>query len=184
MFEIEICTKKGFKNSHGEHVLSDISGIGIEGITEVEYSPLYVIDGDITSAEAETIALELLSDKIIETYTCRYEKPCVEESLKTGFSAGIAVSKTAAFADPVISPRSAFFVIEVWYKKGVTDTVSESVIKAVKDLGIEKEIKVKTGHRHYLYGKVSKTVLNYIATKLLANTLVQEYVVQYNEIYN
>jgi len=51
-------------------------------------------------------------------------------------------------------------------------------------LGIEKEIKVKTGRKYYLYGKVSKTVLNYIATKLLANTLVQEYVVQHNEIYN
>jgi phosphoribosylformylglycinamidine synthase len=178
MFEIEICTKKGFKNSHGEHVLSDISGIGIEGITEVEYSSLYVIDGSITSEEAETIALELLSDKITETYICRYEKPHVEESLNTGFSTDIFVSKAAACIDSVIRPRSTFFVIEVWYKKGVTDTVSESVIKAVKDLGIEKEIKVKTGHRYYLCGKVSRAVLNDIATKLLANTLVQEYVVQ------
>jgi phosphoribosylformylglycinamidine synthase len=68
--------------------------------------------------------------------------------------------------------------VDVWYKKGVTDTVSESVIKAVKDLGIEKEIKVKTGHRYRLYGKVSQTVLNNIAMKLLANTLVQEYIAQ------
>jgi phosphoribosylformylglycinamidine synthase len=178
MFEIEICTKKGFKNSHGEHVLSDISGIDIEGVTEVEYSPLYVIDGGITFAEAKTIALELLSDKVTETYTCHYEKQSVEEPLKTETSAVTVVSETAACADSVIRPRSAFFVIEVWYKKGVTDTVSESVIKAVKDLGIEKEIKVKTRHKYYLYGKVSPTVLNDIATKLLANTLVQEYVVQ------
>jgi phosphoribosylformylglycinamidine synthase len=178
MFEIEVCAKKGFKNSHGEHVLSDISGIGIEGITEVEYSPLYVIDGGITPVEAETIALELLSDKITETYICRYEKQYVEEPLKIGFSTSTAVSKTAAIADSVIRPRTSLFVIEVWYKKGVTDTVSESVIKAVKDLGIEKEIKVKTGYRYYLYGKVSQPVLNDIATKLLANTLIQEYVVQ------
>jgi phosphoribosylformylglycinamidine synthase len=178
MFEIEICTKKGFKNSHGKHVLFNISGIGIEGVTEVEYSPLYVIDGGITSAEAETIALELLSDKITETYTCHYEKQGVKESLKIGSSVGIVVSETAVCADSTVRPRSAFFAIEVWYKKGVTDTVSESVIKAVKDLGIEKEIKVKTGHKYYLYGKISQTVLNDIATKLLANTLVQEYVVQ------
>jgi phosphoribosylformylglycinamidine synthase len=184
MFEIEVCTKKGFKNSRGEHVLSDISGIGIESIIEVEYSPLYVIDGGITSAEAETIAFELLSDKITETYICCYEKQRIEESLDTGFFSDIAVSKTAARAASVICQHSAFFVVDVWYKKGVTDTVSESVIKAVKDLGIEKEIKVKTGRKYYLYGKVSKTVLNYIATKLLANTLVQEYVVQHNEIYN
>jgi phosphoribosylformylglycinamidine synthase len=171
MFEIEIRTKNGFKNPHGEHVLSDISGIGIEGVTEVEYSPLYVIDGGITLIEAETIALELLSDKITETYTCHYKKQSVVESLKIG----IAASETAACTDSAIRPCSASFVVEVWYKKGVTDTVSESVIKAVKDLGIEKEIKVKTGHKYYLYGKVSQTALSEIATKLLANTLVQEY---------
>ena len=157
MFCIEIRTKKGFKNSHGEHVLSDISGIGIKDIVKVEYSPLYIIDGDITSAEAETIASELLSDKIIETYICSSEKQSFEEDGKTGYP---------------------FSAIEVWYKKGVTDTVSESVIKAVKDLGILKEIKVKAGHKYYLYGKVSQTVLNDIATKLLANTLVQEYIAQ------
>jgi phosphoribosylformylglycinamidine synthase len=178
MFEIEICTKKGFKNLHGKRVLSDIFGIGIESVTEVEYSQLYAIDGDITSAEAETIALELLSDKVTEIYTCRYEKQGVEEFLKTRSSAGMAVLETATCADSAIRQHPAFFVVEVWYKKGVTDTVSESVIKAVKDLGIEKEIKVKTGYKYYLYGKASQTVLNDIATKLLANTLVQEYVVQ------
>jgi phosphoribosylformylglycinamidine synthase len=178
MFEIEICKKKGLKNSHGEHVLSDISGIGMGGVTKVEYSPLYVIDGGITSAEAETIALELLSDKITETYTCHYEKQSVEDPLKTGSSAVIVAPETAACADSATRPHFAFFVIEVWYKKGVTDTVSESVIKAIKDLGIEKKIKVKTGHKYYIYGKVSRAVLNDIATKLLANTLVQEYVVQ------
>ncbi|MCA6080026.1 MAG: hypothetical protein LE169_03950 [Endomicrobium sp.] len=157
MFYIEIYTKKGFKNSHGEHVLSDILGIGVKDITKVEYSPLYVIDGDITSAEAETIASELLSDKIIETYICRSEKQSKEEDGKIG---------------------SPFSVIEVWYRKGVTDTVSESVVKAVKDLGILKEIKVKTGHKYYLYGKVSQIVLSDVATKLLANTLVQEYIAQ------
>ncbi len=156
MFEIEICTKKGFKNSRGEHVLSDIFDIDVEGVTEVEYSPLYVIDGGITFAEAETIALELLSDKVTETYTCHYVNQSVGESLKSESSAAITVSETAACADSVVRPRSAFFVIEVWYKKGVSDTVSESVIKAVKDLGIEKEIKVKTKHKYCLYGKVHK----------------------------
>jgi phosphoribosylformylglycinamidine synthase len=178
MFEIEICTKRGFKNSHGEHLLSDISGIGIKGITAVEYSPLYDIDGDITFAEAETIALELLSDKITETYICHYKKYRIKEFLKIGYSDGMSVSRTTSCDDSAIRPHSAFFVIEVWYKKGVTDAVSESVIKAVKDLGVEKEIKVKTGHRYYLYGKVSQIVLNDIATKLLANTLVQDYVAQ------
>ncbi|MDR3256134.1 MAG: phosphoribosylformylglycinamidine synthase subunit PurS [Endomicrobium sp.] len=155
MFKIEILTKKGFKNSHGKHVLSDITGIGIRNVIKVEYSPLYIIDGDINFVEAKMIASELLSDKIIETYTVNNHS---EHDSKS----------TATF-------NCALFVVEVWYKTGVTDTVSESVMKAVKDLGIIKEMKVKMGHKYYLYGKISQTVLNNIATKLLANTLIQEY---------
>ena len=147
MYEIEILTKKGFKNVRGEHTLSEISGIGVKDVNKVEYSALYSILGDISSAEAKTIGCELLSDKITETFQVK----------KDGVS-----SKSAA-------------VIEVWFKRGVTDTVADSVVKAVKDLGITKDISVKTGHKYYLYGKVSRSVLDKIATGLLANTLIQEY---------
>jgi phosphoribosylformylglycinamidine synthase len=122
--------------------------IGIKGITKVDYSPLYIIDGYINKAEAKTIASELLSDKITE-----------------GFE---VVSGTQ-------EKKSKNPVIEVFYKKGVTDTVSESVAKAIKDLGITKDVKVKTGHKYYLHGNAPQDVLNKIAVKLLANTLVQEY---------
>ncbi|MDR0398928.1 MAG: phosphoribosylformylglycinamidine synthase subunit PurS [Endomicrobium sp.] len=148
MFEIDIFTKEGFKDSRGEHVLSDILGIGIKGVKKVDYSPFYIIDGDINKSEAKTIASELLSDKITEGF-------------KVGFGTQEKKSKNP--------------IIEVLYKKGVTDTVSESVAKAIKDLGITKDVKVKTGHKYYLHGNVSQDVLNKIAVKLLANTLVQEY---------
>jgi len=157
MFKIEILTKRGFKNPRGGHVLSDISGIGVKDVTKVEYSPLYVIDGGISSGEAETIACELLSDKITEDYRVYFMRNGDAECCSSDF-----VSSTD------------FSVIEVWYKKGVTDTVSESVVKAVKDLGIAKEIKVKTGHKYCLYGTIPQAVLNTIAVKLLANTLIQE----------
>ncbi|MDR1474641.1 MAG: phosphoribosylformylglycinamidine synthase subunit PurS [Endomicrobium sp.] len=148
MFEIEIFTKEGFKDSRGEHVLSKISEVEIKGITKVDYASVYIIDGDINKTEAKTIASELLSDKITEKF------------------------EISSNSD---SKKSKSSVIEVLYKKGVTDTVSESVIKAIKDLGITKEVRVKTGHKYYLHGNISKTVLDKIAVKLLANTLVQEY---------
>ncbi|MDR2251887.1 MAG: phosphoribosylformylglycinamidine synthase subunit PurS [Endomicrobium sp.] len=148
MFKIDIFTKKGFKDSRGAHVLYDILVIGIKGITKVDYYPVYIIDGDINKAEAKTIASELLSDKITE---------------------GFEIVSGAQ------EKKSKNPVIEVFYKKGVTDTVSESVAKAIKDLGITKDVKVKTGHKYYLHGNASQDVLNKIAAKLLANTLVQEY---------
>ncbi|GHT47152.1 hypothetical protein AGMMS49936_07340 [Endomicrobiia bacterium] len=155
MFEIEIFNKKGFKNSHGEHVLSDIFELAIRDITKVEYSPLYFIDGDINLSEAKMIAVELLSDKITESCTVRRYSDLNSKTVN-------------------LHMLSAS-VIEVCYRKGVTDTVVESVMKAVKDLGIDKDIKVRAARKYYLYGTVSKTVLNIIAIKLLANTLVQEY---------
>ena len=101
--------------------------------------------------EAKTIAAELLSDKITEMPKVRFVKSGKEEK------------------------NADASVIEVWFKKGVTDTVAESVVKAVKDLGIMKEISVKTGHKYYLYDEISGAQLDKIAVKLLANTLIQEY---------
>lgn len=151
MYEIEILSKSGFKNVRGEHIHSQVVQLGFKNVKKISYSPLYRIEGGINALEAKTIAAELLSDKITEMPKVRFVKSGKEEK------------------------NAAASVIEVWFKKGVTDTVAESVVKAVKDLGIMKEISVKTGHKYYLYGGISGAQLDKIAVKLLANTLIQEY---------
>lgn len=151
MYEIEILSKSGFKNVRGEHIHSQVVQLGFKDVKKISYSPLYRIEGGINALEAKTIAAELLSDKITEMPKVRFVKSGKEEK------------------------NAAASVIEVWFKKGVTDTVAESVVKAVKDLGIMKEISVKTGHKYYLYGGISGAQLDKIAVKLLANTLIQEY---------
>lgn len=151
MYEIEILSKSGFKNVRGEHIHSQVVQLGFKNVKKISYSPLYRIEGGINALEAKTIAAELLSDKITEMPKVRFVKSGKEEK------------------------NADASVIEVWFKKGVTDTVAESVVKAVKDLGIMKEISVKTGHKYYLYGGISGAQLDKIAVKLLANTLIQEY---------
>jgi phosphoribosylformylglycinamidine (FGAM) synthase PurS component len=161
MYEIEILTKKGFKDPRGERVFSEISGLGVKGAEKVVYSQIYRIKGEITKAEAQKIASQLLSDKITETYKISV---CETKNCSCG---GVDFSSLPA--------DSSASLIEVFYKKGVTDTTAESVVKAVKDLGIKTEIKAAAGHKYYVYGRLSGNVLNNIATKLLANTLIQEY---------
>lgn len=151
MYEIEILSKSGFKNVRGEHIHSQVVQLGFKDVKKISYSPLYRIEGGINALEAKTIAAELLSDKITEMPKVRFVKSGKEEK------------------------NADASVIEVWFKKGVTDIVAESVVKAVKDLGIMKEISVKTGHKYYLYGGISGAQLDKIAVKLLANTLIQEY---------
>ncbi|MCL2335089.1 MAG: phosphoribosylformylglycinamidine synthase subunit PurS [Endomicrobia bacterium] len=159
MYQIEIGSKKGFKDVRGEHTLSEIVDLGIKQVEKVAYSQLYNIAGEISAAQADKIGGDLLSDKITEKSSVRKLEPECCSSVNSTLHSSL----------------STLSVIEVWYKKGVTDTVSDSVIKAVRDLGIKEELKVKTGHKYYLYGNLSQKVLNNIATKLLANTLIQEY---------
>ena len=156
-YEIEILPKKGFTDLHGKRVLSDIIQAGIKGVKKAGYSPVYAIDG-ITKAEADLIGREILSDKITETF-------CVVDNAITAKDHGCKKQASGS-------------AIEVWFKKGVTDTVSESVVKAIKDLGIIKEVQVKTGHIYYIYGAVSKQLLEKIATEVLANTLIQDYKIE------
>ncbi len=154
IFEIEIKTKKGFVDPQGEHTLSDIASIGIKDVSSAEYIAVYRLDGDINKRQAEFIGKELLSDKITEDF---------------------AVKEYKDLKDKKIEKNS----IEVWFKHGVTDTVSESVVKAIKDLGIKEDIVVKTGKKYCLNGKnIDDNKLKKIATGLLANTLIQEYLIK------
>ncbi|MDR3281833.1 MAG: phosphoribosylformylglycinamidine synthase subunit PurS [Endomicrobium sp.] len=175
MFKIEVFTKEKFKNSKGELVLSDILSIGVRTILKVRYSPLYVIDGNVNYSEVRTLASELLSDKITETYVCK--KCIVEDTVKNS-------KRDVVFFDDgeIPPPVGVCSTIKIWYKKNVTDPVSESILKAIKDLGIVKEFKVKRVGKYYLYGKISRITLHNITAKLLVNTLIQEYMV--NGIYS
>ncbi len=154
IFEIEIKTKKGFVDPQGKHTSSDIASIGIKDISSVEYIAVYRLDGNINRKDAEFIGKELLSDKITEDF---------------------AVKEYEDLKKKKIEKNS----IEVWFKHGVTDTVSESVVKAIKDLGIKEDVIVKTGKKYRLTGKnIDENKLRKIATGLLANTLIQEYLIK------
>lgn len=153
IFEIEIKSKKGFSDPHGIHTVSDIEGIGIKGVNSVDYIAVYRVSGDITVKQAEVIASELLTDKITEDFYIKEYKTLEQKKIEENS-------------------------IEVWFKSGVTDTVSDSVVKAIKDLGIKNEVTVKTGKKYCLKGELNSKKLEKIATGLLANTLIQEYLIK------
>ncbi|MDR0985129.1 MAG: phosphoribosylformylglycinamidine synthase subunit PurS [Endomicrobium sp.] len=154
MVIIEICTKNDFKDPLGEQTLFSILESKIIDIKSVKYSPIYKLfdNNKLTNREINIISSELLTDNITEEYF-------INENINK-YDTSINNFKS---------------LIEVWYKHGVTDTVAESVVKAIDDLGIKKEIKVMRGDKYYLYGKISYSKLEYIATKLLVNTLIQDY---------
>ncbi len=67
------------------------------------------------------------------------------------------------------------FIIEVYYKKGVTDAVGDSVKKGIEDLSIDGIRSAQTGHKYVISGGLKKEDVLKIAERLLANKVVQDF---------
>lgn len=153
IYFIQINLKNNFRDQHGEHVRQEIADSGIKSVSSVKYYPVFRIEGDISPREIETIASRLLTDAITETYSI-LQPDTVQKNHKSGHE------------------------IEVWFKSGVTDAVASSVLKGMCDLGIDKNIIVKTGRKYVFEGAITKKTVEEIANRLLVNHMVQEFKLQ------
>lgn len=155
IYQIEVSLNKGFKDVHGHNIKHDISYIGIKDKPEVKYTPLFYIEGSLDLRQINSIAKNLLIDPV--TQNCSIKSV----SLKNDRAKD--------------KKETSGYEVEVWFKPGVTDVVSESVVKAIKDLGIDKELKVKTGHKYVFNGSVSLEAVKQITERLLVNLMIQKY---------
>lgn len=146
-FYIEINLKKNLFDAFGNDIKNSITGLGIAGVDNVHVSEIYLLEGDISKNEVEKLAKNLFLDNITQTMKI-YSKP-VKTHDKT--------------------------IVEVWYKKEVTDPVSLTALKGIRDIGINKDIYVRCGKKYKIEGKLIDDDIEIICKKLLANTLVQEY---------
>lgn len=147
---IEICNKGGIPDVFGMDVMKNIKETGIAGVKDVITAELYCFEGDISLEEMKEIAEEVLLDRVIQKYFIREKE---DVSGKQGYN----------------------FVVDVFYKKGVTDAVAETVSIAIKDAGIKKDLRISTGKRYYIKGDLTKAEIKLICEKVLSNCLVQDY---------
>ncbi|HOL21606.1 MAG TPA: phosphoribosylformylglycinamidine synthase subunit PurS [bacterium] len=150
VYLLEICNKEGIPDVFGIEIKKSIRETGIPEIESVLTSDLYHFEGDLSSEDITKIAEDVLLDGVIQEYFLGDEN-----------------IKRRGLEYPV--------VIDVFYKKGVTDAVADTVSIAIKDAGIKKDVKVSTGKRYYLKGQFNREELEKICDKVLANRLVQEY---------
>ena len=155
IYQIEVTLNKGFKDVHGHNIKHDISYIGIKDKPDVRYTPLFHIEGSLDLRQINSIVKNLLIDPVTQN--------CIIKSISSKNNSDKGKKETAGYE------------VEVWFKPGVTDVVSESVIKAIKDLGIDEELKVKTGHKYLFSGSVSLEAVKQIAERLLVNPMIQKY---------
>jgi len=151
-YRIEVLDKPGLFDAVGEGVARDIADLGIEGVSGVRYTQIYLIEGNISRAEAVRICRELLADPVSQDYLL-YD----------------AASFTQA-------GQGSGAVVEVSYNPGVMDPVEESVKKGIRDLGISGVSSVKTARKYGISGNISSGQVDSIAEKLLYNKLIQHVV--------
>ncbi len=146
-WRFEVYDREGFTDVHGKAVLDDIRELGIDEVTAVSSTRVFMIDGDIDEAFAQRIAQELLSDTVCQE--CFIGRMPVPES------------------------QQKATIIEVHLKSGVTDPVSGSVMTAISDMGKDVE-QVRTARKFVIYGDITEQQRDLITRRVLANDCIED----------
>ena len=153
---IEVFLQKGTNDSEGEGIKNDIQDLGIKKVKRVKTAQIYLIEGKISQSQKKAICQDLLIDPLIQKY-----------HIKTQHST-------------LNTQHSKCWIVEVWFKKGVTDTVAESAAKGIRDMGIKGVKSVKTGRKYLVFGSLSSEEIETISQRLLANKVIENYSIQKN----
>jgi phosphoribosylformylglycinamidine synthase subunit PurSL len=151
MHRIEVRLKTHFPDPAGRGLVKDIQDLGISSVEDIRVIDVYWLNAHLAPEKLELIAGGLLSDKVTQEYWC---------------------GQSARNEDS----GNGYKVVEVAYNPGVTDPVKDSVIKAIKDLGIPNVPAVATAKRYIFKGEVSQEELSVISSRLLVNSVIQHIV--------
>lgn len=149
MWRVEVALKPEIVDARGnavkKQVIEDLR-IPVETVSTVE---VYTINANLTEAQVEDVAKNLLTDPITQEYR-----------INSGFKRPFDVA------------------IEVGFKPGVTDNVGATTVEGIEDvLGIKfsREESVHTSMLYLISGGVGKTEAERICLGLLANPLIEHY---------
>ena len=155
MHRIEVRLKHDFPDAEGLGLVRDIHDLGITTVSDIRVVDIYWLDADLTSAELELICRSLLADLVTQEY--QYDQD----------SWG----------------GDGYHIVEVAYNAGVADPVEATIMKAVRDLGIEKVKAVRTAKRYLIEGQLDEHQLEVICNRLLVNPIIQHVVEQESVIF-
>lgn len=143
----EIFNRQNVTDVQGNAVLHDITELGIGSVESVKFTRVFMIDGDISQEQAETIAGGLLTDAVSEEYFIGKRQPVDANS----------------------------HVLEVHLKSGVTDPVARSVEVALMDMEVDFEF-VRTARKYEIIGTLSDEQIELIQRRVLANDCIEDVV--------
>src|SRR3990170_2227458 len=152
---IEVFFKNEFPDPLGNNIRSEIETFGFHGVSNIRVRQVYIIFGNVSKNDMETIAQKVLVDTVTQDYQI--------------FDSGLRCERS------VERFRTADFkshIVEISRKPGVMDPIEQSVLKALSDIGINID-GVKTAQKYLIEGNISPETIRIIATRLLANTKIE-----------
>ncbi|MBT7592599.1 MAG: phosphoribosylformylglycinamidine synthase subunit PurL [Candidatus Scalindua sp.] len=164
---IEVFTKEHFPDSIGNEIASEIVHIGITSVDEIRMVQVYLVEGDLSSEDIRRICGELLIDGLTQDYICIDGSPNVQAGkIKLG---------------PKWQGNNVH-AIEVTRKLGVMDPVESTVVKGIKDLGLNAS-SVKTAKKFLIAGQLTTGQLETIANKVLANKIIEDVFIDKDNLF-
>ncbi len=149
IWRIEVGFKPGVIDSLGESVKKSIVEDLRIDIDSVRTIDVYTIKAALDEEQAKKIAIELLTDPIIQVSSC-----------------GRTIAKNFSK------------IIEVGYKPGVTDNVGKTAVEGIEDL-LNVELKegesVHTSRLYLINGQIGDEDAKRVCTGLLANPIIEHY---------
>jgi len=144
---IEVFYKKNFPDLLGNNIRAEIQSFGISEVTQVKTYQVYLLFGNVDDNTLRVIARQLLADTITQDY--QISKPDFQ------------------------TPDPTSHTVEISRKPGVMDPIEQSVIKALRDMGIHID-SVKTAQKYKISGNISQETIQIIADKILANAKIED----------
>ncbi|MEW6026161.1 MAG: phosphoribosylformylglycinamidine synthase subunit PurL [Planctomycetota bacterium] len=155
LFQIEVALKPNIPDPVGAGVKHDILDFlpagrhgGVKPVSDVRFASLYVIEGQLSPNEIDTIASYVLSDQTVQQF---------------------AVNKPLE-----LFKNSPHAVVTVFLKPGVMDPVEASALKAVSDLGFRID-SVHTGRKYYLKGSIKEADIKRLSARIFANPVIENF---------
>ncbi|MBI4285004.1 MAG: phosphoribosylformylglycinamidine synthase subunit PurL [Chloroflexi bacterium] len=155
MHVIEVFLKSHLPDARGLGLVKDIHDLGIPTISDVRVIDVYWLDAALNTEGLDRICCRLLADPVTQEYR-HFTSP--NQIVRTREGDGLS------------------HTLEVTYNAGVTDHTEETILKAIRDLGIGGVRAVKTAKSYAIKGQLDDAQLETIASQLLVNPIIQHIV--------
>jgi phosphoribosylformylglycinamidine synthase len=174
LWEIDIHPVAGQPDLLARAVISQAAELGL-GKFSLNAARGFLVQGEISAAESERIARELLADLVVERAVVgKPGEAGLNRSPRHPQGGSRAPTSSVGRREESISRSEMPTIIHVLPKPGVTDPVAASTLAAINDFGISAQAVVTL--RKYWVNGLTETQLKTLAGKLLANDSIEQVV--------